>query len=150
VSRSTSGFRCTPKTARFTEAPAGFANITGVYDLTAVITSSDPAWGIEDGTRQTAVLTIQHSRGSRGFEGTFADLRAIAPSGDVFSSNATPGIVIGTIDRAGRVVIELFFDRSRNSYWYGEGTVASRQIVGKFGAGGHISGTFTAERRPPE
>ena len=43
--------------------------------------------------------------------------------------------------------MELFFEGSPSSYWYGEGMLASRDIVGTFGAEGHISGTFTAERR---
>jgi hypothetical protein len=133
-------------TVRFhDEGPGESSEFAGVYDLTALITSSDPAWGIEDGTRQTAVITIQHYRGTPRFAGAFAEFRAIGPSGE--SSSGNPGFVIGSIDVDGYVVIELFFEGSHTSYWYGEGRLASGQIVGNFGAGGHITGTFTAKRR---
>ena len=130
------------------EAPGPYPEIAGVYDLTASITSSDPAWGIEDGTRQTAVITIRHPRDTPAFAGSYSDFLAIGPSGD--SSDArysVPGFVTGSIDLDGRVVIELFSGQSQSSYWYGEGKLVSGKIVGRFGAGGHISGTFTAERR---
>lgn len=130
------------------EAPGAYREIAGVYDLTALITSSDPAWGIEEGTRQTAVITIQHSRDTPQFAGTFADFRAIGPGGE--SLSGSPGFVSGFIDLDGRVVIALSFEGSPTSYWYGEGMLAARQIVGTFGAGGHIGGTFTAERRQAE
>ena len=120
-------------------------NLVGVYDLTALITNSDPAWGIEDGTRQTAVITIQHSRDPARFVGTFTDFRAIAPGGESYGGN--PGSVSATLDLDGRVIIELFFEGSQTSYWYGEGMLTSRRIAGEFGAGGHITGTFIAERR---
>ncbi len=125
-----------------------FAEMAGVYDLTALITGSDPVWGIEDGTRQVAVLTIQHSGDTPGFTGAFTDFRAIEPDGDSYPGN--PGFLTGSIYRDGRVVIELFFEGSQSSYWYGEGLLASGRIAGRFGAGGHISGSFTAERRPAE
>ena len=125
-----------------------YPEIAGVYDLTALITSSDPAWGIEDGTRQTAVLMIQHSPNTTRIQGTFTDFRAISPSGDTLWGN--PGVVDGNAGPDARVVIELFFAGSQSSYWYGEGMQASGKIEGRFGAGGHISGTFTLERRHAE
>ena len=131
------------------EASDADSEIAGVYDLSALITHSDPVWGIEDGTRQTAVITIQHYRSSGRFAGSFEDFCAVSPSGKSCSGNP-PGFVIGTIDPTGHVVIELFNAGSRSSYWYGEGTLASREIVGGFGAGGHISGTFIAKRREAE
>jgi hypothetical protein len=133
-------------TVRFhDEGPGESSEFAGVYDLTALITSADPAWGIEDGTRQTAVITIQHYRGAPRFTGTFTDFCAIDSTGKSCSGN--PGFVTGTIDPYGGVVIELFSTQSQESFWYGQGALASRQIVGTFGCCGHISGTFTAERR---
>ena len=126
-------------------ASVGSPEIAGVYDLTALITSSDPAWGIEEGTRQTAVITIQHARDTPLFTGTFTDFRAISPSGETLTGK--PGFVSGSIDPDRVVVIKLSFEGSKTHYWYGKGMLASRQIVGRFEAGGHISGTFTAELR---
>jgi hypothetical protein len=136
-------------TVTFTTQSSGGAgelrNLTGVYDLTSVITGSDPVWGIPDGTRQLAVLTIEHPSDASQFTGTFTDFCAIAPGEE--PSCGSPGFITGYIVGSRRVVIELFFEGSQSSYWSGEGELASEQIVGTYGAGGHISGTFTAEHR---
>jgi hypothetical protein len=133
------------------EAPGPYPDIGGVYDLTASITSSDPAWGIEDGTRHTGIIVIRHPRDASAFAGSYSDFIAISSNGDSSDPRySVPGFVTGSVDLDGRVVIELFSGQSQVSNWYGEGRLASGQIVGDFGAGGHISGTFTATRRTPE
>jgi len=139
-----------------------YPNVIGIWDLTGVITSSDPAWGIPDGTRQTAVLIVQSAQPTQStppvstqFRGTFTDFRALEP-GEPYPDEATyafPGTVIGSIDASGHVVIELFFngfEESQSSYFYGEGMLASGLIQGTYGAGGHISGTFTVVPRPAD
>lgn len=123
-----------------------YPDMAGIYDLVGMITGSDPAWGIADGSLQTAVLTIEHSPDSSRFTGTFPRFCFTDWNGE--SCNQTPGVVSGVIDHRGRVVIELTFEGSQSSYLYGEGELASGQIVGTYGAGGHISGNFTADRRP--
>jgi hypothetical protein len=124
----------------------GYPHVSGVYDLTGLITSSDPAWGIEDGTRYLATLTIAHARTASRFQGTFADFRVIGPTGD--SLTAEPGVVQGNITPSGRVVIGLLYHGSPTSSWDAWGTLGSGTIAGTFFTGGHISGVFTAERRP--
>jgi hypothetical protein len=125
--------------------PGSWPAVGGVYDLTGVITGSDPAWGIEDGTTQVAVLTIQHTGDGPSFTGTFSDFRAISPSG-TYEANLG-GSVSGVVHSDGRIVMGLTFDGSQSSYWDGEGTVTAQGMTGQYGAGGHISGTFTANRR---
>ena len=125
----------------------GYPDLTGVYDLNGLITGSDPIWGIGDGTRQVAVLHIEHAQNTGQFRGDFTGFRDIEPGGQPDGGSGGVGSIKGSISREGRVVIELFFQRSQSSYWYGEGTLASGQIAGRYGAGGHITGTFTAKRR---
>ena len=132
-------------TARVHDDPQRYPEMAGVYDLTGLITGSDPVWGIEDGTRQTAVLTIDPSRGSPRFSGSFPEFCAIDSGGP--SCNPHRGFVSGTVNSNDEVVIELTFAGSGSSYLYGEGRLESDRIVGRYGAGGHISGTFTAQRR---
>ena len=127
------------------EEPSGnYAEMAGVYDLTAPVTSYE--WGISDGTHYTAVLTIQPSLGRRRFTGTISDFRVIEPPGD--TSRIDPGFVYGTIDPDARVEFQLITPRFTS--WYGQGTLASGQIVGTFGCCDAIFGTFTAKRRQPE
>jgi hypothetical protein len=57
-----------------------------------------------------------------------------------------PGSVSGVVNSDGRVVLEFTFVGSQTSYWYGAGTVVSKGIAGQFGAGGRITGSFTANR----
>ena len=129
------------------DAGAVYADLTGFYDLNAVITDSDPVWGPTDGAREVAVLKIEHSPNSSQFVGTFAEFQFIDPDGK--SSAGQKGIVKGSTSLTGRVVIELLHE-GRNCHWYGEGVLASGQIVGRFGDACHMSGTFTAERKRTE
>jgi hypothetical protein len=124
-----------------------YPDLTGVYDLDGPITGFDPIWGSLDGWRQAAVLSIEHSPNAPQFRGNFTELRAIPPEGELEEINGGAGTITGSISHDGRVVIELSFEGSHGYYWYGEGTLASGQIVGRYGAAGHISGTFTAKRR---
>ena len=127
-----------------TEVKLSYPDVNGVYDLTALITSSDPAWGIPHGTRQTAVLTIRHASGPQ-FDGTFSDFQATEPGSP--PTEPRTGSVSGTVHPNGQILLELTFAGSGSSYWTGGGKLESRQIAGTYGAGGHISGTFTAQRR---
>lgn len=127
------------------ERPGESPSMAGVWDLTALITGFDPAWGSLDGARQTAVITIHHDSRWPRFAGTFTDFTAIVPGEEPSTGN--PGTVGGSIHPEGQAIIELFFEGDQSSYWYGKGTLASQRIEGTFGAGGHISGSFVAERR---
>ena len=126
-------------------APVQYPLIAGAYELEAPITSSDPAWGIPDGTRQLATLTINQSDNDSTLVGTFTNFRAVASDGETLTG--APGVLRGSVDRNGWVIVELFIDVRPASYWYGEGTFSSGRIAGDFGAGGHISGTFLAQRK---
>ena len=129
----------------YREVPDTYPEIAGVYDLSAPITSFDPAWGDLTGYRYTAVLTLQEvSRGR--VEGTYADLQIIGPGTEPGDWDYT-GFVRGTLDLDGRVVIELIGGNHTWTTWYGDGRLVSRSIEGSFGCCGYISGTFTAERR---
>ena len=125
--------------------PVEYPDVAGVYDLNAVITAYDPAWG-DPGDRQTAVLTIEHSTEAPQFTGTFADFKYVGPGNETFPVD--PGSVSGSVNLDGRVVIELF--NSEWHTWYGEGMLTSGHITGTWGCCGHISGTFTADRRQAE
>jgi hypothetical protein len=130
------------------EAPGEHPEIAGVYDLTAPITSFDPAWGDLTGYRYTAVLTLQQYNRDT-FEGTYADLQVIGPGGESSDGKYT-GFVGGSLDLDGRVVIELVGGNHTWTTWSGQGKLASGFIDGTFGCCGHIGGTFTAERRQAE
>jgi len=124
------------------------ADMNGTYDLAALITASDPAWGIPDSTQQIAVLTIRQVAGSTLLTGTFSGFTAVS-HGETYSAGPGSGTLQGSIGSDGQVIIELTFAGSGTSYWYGKGWVTADAIRGDFGAGGHISGTFVARRRPP-
>lgn len=124
------------------------ADLNGTYDLAALITASDPAWGIPDSTQQIAVLTIRQVAGSTQLTGTFSGFTAVSP-GETYTAGPGSGALQGSIGSDGQVIIELTFAGSGTSYWYGRGWVTADAIRGAFGAGGHISGTFVARRRPP-
>lgn len=117
----------------------------GTYDLTAPITGSDPAWGIEPGSRMVAVVTIEHSLDGSNFTGRFSGYDLIAPDGS--SSGSRSGWVAGVVEADGRVVLDLFLPESTSPHWHGAGRLATSTMSGTFGAGGHITGTFTAVRR---
>jgi hypothetical protein len=124
--------------------PDEYPEIAGVYDLTAPITSFDPAWEDLTGYRYTAVLTLSQHNGRR-FEGTYADLQVVRPGES--SERKLTGFVSGSVDRDGRVIMELVGGNHTWTSWYGRGMLASGKIDGTFGCCGHISGTFTVARR---
>ena len=121
-----------------------YPDMAGIYDLVGVITGSDPAWGIADGSLQTAVLTIEHSPDSPRFTGTFPRFCFTDWNGE--SCNQTPGAVSGVIDHRGRVVIELTFEGSQSSYLYGGRGVGFRADRGNlWRRGAHLRQLY---RRP--
>jgi hypothetical protein len=126
-----------------------YSDIAGVYDLTAVISSFDPVWGDLEGYRYTAVLTLQEESGPPWFGGTYADLRLIGPAGESHDV-ADAGVLASSIDPGGRVVLVLDDGGFGIGLTLIVGTVASGSVNGTFGCCGHISGTFTAERRPQD
>ncbi len=127
-----------------------YSDIGGVYDLTARITSFDPGWGYDlEDYRYTAVLTLPDGWGSASFGGSYADLRLIGPGGDSYDV-ADAGLVTGSFDPGGQLLIELLGEGNSIDVTLIVGTVASGLIDGTFGCCGHISGTFTAERRSAE
>ena len=125
--------------------PSEDPEIAGVYDLTAPITSFDPAWGDLTSHRYTAVLTLQQYDGQR-FGGTYENLQVIGPGTEPSDWELT-GFVKGSLGLDGRVVIELVGGNHTWTSWYGRGMLGSRRIEGTFGCCGHISGTFTVVRR---
>ena len=130
-------------------APLGASSeIAGVYDLSAPITSFDPAWFDFTGFRYKAVLTLHQTSRDR-FEGTYAGLQIVGPAGESDDWEYT-GFVKGSLDLNGRVVIELIGGNHTWTSWYGQGQLASSEISGEFGCCGHISGTFTVVRRQTE
>ena len=123
-----------------------YADIPGVYDLTALITTFDPAPGVDlEGYRYTAVLTLEELR-PPWIGGTYADVRLIGPSGDT-TAVADTGFVYTDIDPDGQLLIVLVRDWDRTDGTLIPATLAPGFIDGTFGRG-LISGTFTATRRP--
>lgn len=120
--------------------------IDGVYDLTALITRFDPAWGDLTGYRYTAVLTLRQDNRDT-FEGTYADLQLVGPDGESSDWEYT-GFVRGSLGLDGRVVVELVGGNHTWTTWWGQGKLVSGVIDGAWGCCGHIGGTFTATRRP--
>lgn len=121
------------------------AQFTGLYDLTAPLTSFDPAWGDWTGCRYKAVLTLQQNNRA-AFSGTYADLQFICP-GESSDWNFY-GFVAGSIDLDGRVTIQLTGGNHTWTSWFGRGVSTSGEIAGDFGCCGHISGTFVVKPRP--
>jgi len=122
--------------------------LTGVYDLSALITSFDPGRG-EDltGYRYTAVLTLRQEWDFPWFGGAYADFQLVGSGGESYAV-ADAGVVTGSIDPRGRVLIELLGDGNHIGLTLIVDTLASGTIDGTFGCCGHIGGTFTAARRP--
>ena len=117
----------------------------GVYDVTALITNFDPGWG-EDltGARYTAVVTLRKPTPAL-LGGTYADLWYVGRRGDSVAVNDT-GSVTAFRDH-GRLFIELLGNRDRIGLGLLVDSVTPASIDGRFGCCGHISGTFTAQRR---
>jgi hypothetical protein len=123
-----------------------YSDIPGVYDLTAPITTFDPARGVDlEGYRYTAVLTLEELR-PPWIGGTYADVRLIGPSGDT-TALADTGFVYTDIDPDGGLLIELVRDWDQTDGTLMPATLAPGFIDGTFDCCGHISGTFTATRR---
>jgi hypothetical protein len=128
------------------EGPAEYPDLAGVYDLKTLLTIS--GWGME-GTRTTAVITIEHSGDKPQFAGTFADF--------YYSEDETPrsiplgGRVSGSVDCVGTVDLELHSEGPEGDFWQGKGRLISGQIVGDFIYPSDWQpdegGTFTATRR---
>ncbi len=127
-----------------------YSGIAGVYDLTALVTSFDPGWEDLTGYRYTAALTLG-GEGAQPVRGTFADLRLIGPGGDT-THIATTGLVTGSIDPRGRLIIELFSDGTHGNRFTLTLIVETRTsglIDGTFDHD-QIRGTFTATRNQAE
>jgi hypothetical protein len=93
-------------------------------------------------------MTIQPSRDTPEFSGTFADIRLdYWPSG---SDGPFTGTVNGSLDCIGRVVFDLRMEGLHSSLWHATGMLASGRITGQFWDPGSNSGTFTAMRRQAE
>jgi hypothetical protein len=123
--------------------PGGtYPDVSGVYDLTAVVTNSN-GWGYE-GWQFTSELTIDHSTDRPRFGGTFDSARWVDPDGQ--SEEGRSGGVSGSIDAGGHLIMELLIEGNQYASWY-QGTLADGRIEGAFRAG-EVAGTFVAERRP--
>ena len=120
----------------------GYSDVSGIYDLTAVITDSH-GWGME-GTLLTSVLTIRHSTNRPRFGGTFESVLWTYTDGS--SAEERPGGVSGSIDTGGRVVMQLLVEGNQYGSNY-EGTLTDGRLEGTFQSG-ELFGTFAAERRP--
>lgn len=132
------------------ETPAEYSEIAGVYDLNTLQTVSQ--WGMQ-GSIEIAVITIQHSRGTPLFAGTFADFSLFYYPDDQSPRNIPfSGTVSGSIDCVGGVVIELRTDElpKKDYLWSGKGTLTSGQIAGEYSEAPGEGGTFTAVRRQVE
>jgi hypothetical protein len=125
-------------------APEEYPDIAGVYDVSGLITQS--GWGSDD-MRETAVMTIEHSRDTPVFTGTFVFFPY-----DLESSTDGPysGIVSGSVDCLGGVAFELRGAWLQSPLWQAQGTLAPPLITGTFWDPGSNSGTFTAELRQTE
>lgn len=127
--------------------PREYSDVAGNYDLSALITSYDPAWGYDlDGYRYTAVLTLPDEWGPPWLGGTYANLQLIGPGGDIYPV-ADAGLVVGSISARGEFLIDLVSDGNSIGVTLIVESRVSGSIGGTFGCCGHISGTFTAERR---
>jgi hypothetical protein len=123
-----------------------YSDISGVYDLTALVKSFDPAWGYDlCGYRYTAAVTLGGGA-PPALAGAFSGLWVIGPAGDSVLV-ADRGLVDSKYFKAGDV-IEL--------HGSGTGPVTLTLVVevvdpgvisGHFGIGGHIGGSFEATRR---
>ena len=132
----------------FTTATAAPEEMAGVYELSALITDFDEAWGDLTGYRYTALLTIDE--GPPRFSGSFSDLRLVDSTGES-TEIAASGAVDYYIDFAGRPVLELvrFADEGNSAFHLTlvVGSMNAGLIEGRFGCCGHIGGSFTAQRK---
>ena len=106
--------------------PGGtYPDVSGVYDLTAVVTNSN-GWGYE-GWQFTSELTIDHSTDRPRFGGTFDSARWVDPDGQ--SEEGRSGGVSGSIDAGGHLIMELLIEGNQYASWY-QGTLADGRIEG--------------------
>ena len=129
------------------ETPGEQPEISGVYDLAAVVTRWDGAFGLPPGSQETAVLTIEQSGNTPILTGTFANFGDFYPHSGTNLSGSYSGVLSGTFDCLGRVVIELSGEGDQYPFWRGKGTVDGGRIVGDFSST-FIGGTFTADPVP--
>jgi hypothetical protein len=122
---------------------------SGVYDLTATVTSFDPAWGYDmAGNQYTATLSFgSDAPPTSGIVGAFSDLRLTGT--DIEPHAPMSGVIIGRAHR-GRIEIELEVTGGGNSFHLSllpDGAVFGPVMHGMFGCCGHVGGSFTAARR---
>lgn len=129
------------------EAPDELPDISGVYDLAAVVTRWDGALGMPPGSRETGVLTIEQSGNTPILTGTFANFGTFYPDDNSNVPGSHSGVLSGSFDCLGRVVIELGNEGQQDAFWHGEGTVDGGRIVGDFWSA-VFGGTFTADPVP--
>jgi Big-like domain-containing protein len=139
--------RAASMSATVHESPGGLPDISGVYDLAAVVTRWDGALGLPPGSRETAVLTIERPGYTPTLTGTFADFRVFWADDESYVIGPYSGVLSGTFDCLGRVVLELGTEEQQDASWRGAGTVKDGQIVGDFSST-FIGGTFTADLVP--
>jgi hypothetical protein len=120
---------------------AGFP--PGEYDLVALITMFDPAWGDFTGYTYKGLLKIPADR----IGGTWENFRGTDASGQEVGMIGG-GTINSYTDYAGRQIDELVSPNFHLSL--GSPVVDppdSRLVTGQWGCCGHIAGTFTARRR---
>ena len=98
------------------------------------------------GSRETGVLTIEQSGNTPILTGTFADFGGFYPTDLSNTPGPYSGVLSGTFDCLGRVVLELRNDQ-QHAFWRGKGTVDGGRIVGDFSSA-VFGGTFTADPVP--
>ncbi len=138
--------RTASMTATIHEPPSELPDVAGVYNLTAVVTRSDGAPRLPPGSGETGVLMIEQPGNTSPLTGTWTDLRIFRPDGYLVQA-AYRGVLTGTFDCLGRVVIELGNEGQQDAFWHGQGTVDGGRIVGDF-SGTFVGGTFTADPIP--
>lgn len=121
-------------------------DIAGVYDLTALITYSSPAWDDLRGYRFTAVLTLHEERDEPWVGGTYTDWQLIDPGGNSGAVAGTGFVTVG-FDSRGRLIIELLGDRNNLDLTLIPDMMALGIIEGGFVCCSHFGGRFTATRR---
>jgi Big-like domain-containing protein len=120
-----------------------YSDLAGVYDLNALITDFDPAWGDLEGYRYTAVVTLQDEPGPYWVGGRYTDLRLIGPNSDSLAVTDT-GRVFGSFGYYGELLIELPGEGDRVGLTLVVGELKPGFIDGHWGCCGFAGGTFTA------
>jgi hypothetical protein len=134
-------------TATVHESSDELPDVAGVYDLSAVVTRWDGALGLPPGSRETGVITIERSGNPFLLTGRLTDFRVFWADDDSYVIGPYSGVLSGSFDCLGRVVIELGNEGQQDAFWRGEGTVKDGQIVGDFSTFA-FGGTFIADPAP--